>query len=120
MPSYVYNVVYRRGPERPVESYLDEPRSFPGSAADFAKVALIAWLERNPHQADEIAIVNVWDADRDGRGVPANIIAQVTNWDLDDGPFATNQIHVGFGWYYVLSPGYEGACGVSGTDTPHA
>ena len=105
MPSYVYNVVYR-GKKRGAVRYL-EPQGFPGSAQEFARDKLLAWMADHRQNANWLVVVNVWDADQEGAGVPAKIICQLSNHDLDEGPFDPDQIYVEYGLYYVYSADYD-------------
>jgi hypothetical protein len=105
MPNYVYNVVYR-GKKKGVVQKM-EPQNFPGSAQDFARGKLLTWMADNSENANWLVVVNVWDADREGAGVPAKIVCQLSNHDLDEGPFDPDQIYVLYGQYYVYSAGYD-------------
>jgi hypothetical protein len=122
MPNYTYNVVYVPGTGRGVEEHM-EPEAFPGSAEEFAKAKLLAWVDRDPRRADMFVVVNVWYADRQGVGVPGNIAAQVSVHDLDEGPFDEHQIHTGYGCYHILSPDYlltdDPVLGEDGLDITH-
>jgi hypothetical protein len=105
MPNYVYNVVYR-GKRGGVVRKM-EPQSFPGSAQDFARGKLLAWMADNSENANWLVVVNVWDADREGAGVPAKKICQLSNQQLDEGPFDPDQICVPYAQYYIYSVGYD-------------
>ncbi len=115
MPDFVYTVVYPEGVFRHMA-----PERFPGPAAEFARQTLLAWLAGNSEHADGIVIVNVWDAGRDGAGLAGNIGFQLSNQDLDEGPFDPDQIYVEYGHYHVLSPGFDlfddPVLGYQGTD----
>ena len=103
IPNYVYNIVYKnRG-----LTWRREPQSFLGSAQDFAQKTLLTWISNNSENADELVVVNVWDADQEGAGDPANLICQVTNHQLDEGPFDPDQINVDYGQYYIHSAEYD-------------
>ncbi len=52
-------------------------------------------------------VVNVWDADREGAGVPAKIICQLSSHQLDEGPCDPDQIYVPYGQYYIYSVEYD-------------
>jgi hypothetical protein len=119
MPRYAHNVVCHQS-DNPVIWNL-EPRSFPGSADAFAMATLVAWLHAHQELADKYVTVNVWDSDQPGAGDPSNIIAQLSNDELDEGPFDPNQIYVDYGHYHVLSAGYnlfddDPVLGYGGTD----
>jgi len=103
MPNYVYGVVYR-GKKGGVIKYM-EPQSFPGSAQEFARDKLLAWMADHQQNANWLVVVNVWDADQEGAGVAANIVCQLSNHD--EGPFDPDQIYVEYGLYYVYSAGYD-------------
>ena len=105
MPNYVYNVVYR-GKRRGVIREM-EPQSFPGSAQDFARGKLLAWMADNGENANWFVVVNVWDADREGAGVADKRICSLSNHQLDEGPFDPDQIFVPAAQYYICSVGYE-------------
>jgi hypothetical protein len=102
MPNYVCNVVYRGG-----VIWNREPQSFPGSAREFAREKLLTWMAGNSENANEIVVVNVWDADREGAGIPAKIIVQMSSHELDEGPFDPDQIYLPYGQYYIYSAGYD-------------
>jgi hypothetical protein len=123
MPRYVYNLVYLDATDRQVEWHR-EPEHFPGPAADFAKAALLAWLNRHPARTDQLVIANVWDADLDGAGVPGRMLVQLSNTDLDEGPFDPNQLYLSFGHYHIVSTGYDffdddAILGLNGRDYTH-
>jgi hypothetical protein len=105
MPNYVYNVVYR-GKRGGVIREM-EPQSFPGSAKEFARGKLLAWMADNSENANWLVVVNVWDADREGAGVAANRICQLSSRQLDEGPFDSDQIYIPYGIYYIYSVGYD-------------
>jgi len=105
VPNYVYNVVYRGKKSGVI--WNGEPQSFPGSAQEFAQGKLLTWMADNSENANEIVVVNVWDADQEGTGVPAKIIAQMSSHDLDEGPFDPDQIYLSYGQYYIYSTGYD-------------
>jgi hypothetical protein len=100
--NYIYNVVYDAG-----VIWQRKPHGFPGSAQDFARETLLTWMSSNAEKAEGIVVVNVWDADREGMGDPANIICQLTNHQLDEGPFDPDQINVEFRQYFIHSVEYN-------------
>ncbi len=102
MPNYLYGVVYRGG-----VIWNREPQSFPGSAQEFAREKLLTWMAENSENANEIVVVNVWDADREGAGVPAKIIGRMSSHQLDEGPFDPDQIYLPYGQYSIYSVGYD-------------
>lgn len=104
MPNYSYNVVYS-GKNRGV-IWQREPQSFPGSARDFAQETLLAWIANNSENVDGIVVINVWDADLEGTGNPKYIACQLSNHQLDEGPFDRDQIYVEYGQYYIHSAGH--------------
>jgi hypothetical protein len=106
MRRYVHNVVYLEGTDRQVVP-PDEPRQYPGSAADYARVALRGWLAGHPEHVGSLVVVNVWDADDPGAGEPGRILVQLSNADLDEGPFDPDQVHVAAGHYHLVSSGYD-------------
>jgi len=105
MPNYVHNVVYRGKKEGVI--WKREPQSFPGSAQDFAREKLLTWMADNSGNANWLVVINVWDADREGAGEPSHIICQLSNHQLDEGPFDADQINVPYGQYRIYSVGYE-------------
>lgn len=105
MPNYVFNVVYR-GKAQGVAQKM-EPQFFPGSAQEFAQDQLLAWMADHGENENWFVVVNVWDADQEGVGDPSNIICQLTNHDLDKGPFDPDQIFVEYAQYYLYSAGYN-------------
>jgi hypothetical protein len=110
MPNYVYNVVFR-GKKGGV-IWKMEPQSFPGSAEEFARGKLLTWMADNSENANEIVVVNVWDADREGAGDPDKKIVQMSNHQLDGGPFDPDQINVPCGQYSIYSVGYGPALAI--------
>jgi hypothetical protein len=121
VPNYVYNVVYRGKTGGTV--WKMDPQSFPGSAQEFARGKLLNWMTETKDNANEIVVVNVWDADREGAGVPGKKICQISNHQLDEGPFDPDQIYVPYAQYYVYSVGYDlwgdPVLAPGGTDTPY-
>lgn len=115
LPDFVYNVVHPGGVFRQTD-----PESFPGPAAEFARKTLLAWLAANSEHAHGVVVVNVWDAGQEGAGLAENIRCQLSNQDLDEGPFDPDQIYVEYGQYHVLSPGFDlfddPVLGYEGTD----
>lgn len=105
MPNYIYNVVYRG--KQSGTLWKREPQSFPGPARDFAREKLLTWMADNSDNANHIVVVNVWDSDREGAGVPAKRICQLSNHQLDEGPFDPDQIYIDYGVYYIFSLGYD-------------
>lgn len=105
MPNYVYNVVYRGKKGEVI--WKREPQGFPGSAQEFARGKLLTWMADNSENANEIVVVNVWDADREGAGVPAKIICQMSSHELDEGPFDPDQIYLPYAIYHIYSVGYD-------------
>jgi hypothetical protein len=105
MPNYVYNVVYR-GKRNGVTRNM-EPQGFPGTAQGFAREKLLTWMADNSENASRLVVVNVWDADREGAGDAGHIMCQLSNHELDEGPFDPDQINVPYGQYYIFSAGYH-------------
>jgi hypothetical protein len=107
MPNYVYNVVYRK--ERREVIWKMEPEDFPGTAREFARGKLLAWLADNSESASQITIagVNVWDADQKGAGNPKHIICQLSSDQLDEGPFDPDTVYVPYMSYYISEVDYD-------------
>jgi len=106
MPHYVHNVVYYQDGAATVLWHM-EPEAFAGSPEEFARTTLLAWLTDNEEHAQLFVTVNVWDSDRPGPGIPANILAQLSSDDLDEGPFDPEQLYADYGQYRIVVIGAD-------------
>lgn len=77
---YCFNIVSTdsRNGTRPV-TWHREPRTFAGSADQFAQAMLDDVMSGDPRLAGEFVFVNVWDSDREGVFVPAHIAGRASH-----------------------------------------